>query len=74
MTYDLGDLSSIESPNKKLVQTTNGELVLVEGAGTISIFPETCLKIFFYIHKLSDKLLSVSQLTKELKLYCFDGF
>lgn len=65
MTYDSGDLLSVEMPNKKLIQITNGELVRVEDVGTISVFPETHFNNFLFIPQLSHKLLYVSQLTKE---------
>lgn len=48
------------------IQTVNGELVIVDHAETVNVAPNIHLKNCHLIPSLSYKLLSISQLTKEL--------
>ena len=66
MTYDLSDIISPTPTNQTHIQTANGEYVGVTQAGTVDISPLIHLKNCLLIPSLSHKLLSVSQLTKQL--------
>ena len=68
MTYDSCDIISFKLASGTHIQTTNGEYISVAQAGVVDISPSIYLKNCLLIPSLSHKLLSVSQLTKEL--YC----
>ena len=53
MTHDRGDF-------------VDGKLISVEGSGTIEISPTLKLSNCLYVPKLSQKLMSISHVTKEL--------
>ena len=67
MSYDPNDFLTYEEPQKKkIIKTTNGEGTKVEGAGTISFSKKVTLNNCLFVPALSHKLLSVSQLTRDL--------
>ena len=66
MSYDPLDFHTHTKPKKNLIQTANGGYSLVEGAGSIELNPALKLKNCLYVPSLSQKLLSVSHVTKEL--------
>ena len=66
MTFDPMDLLSIMPTTRTHIQTANGEYVQVDKIGPIKISLSLHLKNCLLIPSLSHKLLSVSQLTKEL--------
>ena len=66
MTFDPNDFLTHKSLSRSHIQTANGECVQVLSAGLIDISPSIHLKNCLLISSLSHKLLSVSQLTKEL--------
>ena len=66
MTNSSQDLLNTMFTPKKHIQTPNGDLVSIKSAGTVNITPNITLKNCLYLPKLSHKLLSISQLTKEL--------
>ena len=66
MTYDPSDIISFKPTSRTHIQTANGECISVTKAGTVDISPSIHLKNCLLIPSLSHKLLSVSQLTKEL--------
>ena len=66
MTFDSTDLLSNGHTNRTHIQTANGECVNVAQAGTIDISSSIQIKNCLLIPNLSHKLLSISQLTKEL--------
>ena len=66
MTFDPNDLLYTHPTNKTHIQTANGACVPVANAGAVNISPSLHLKNCLLIPNLSHKLLSVSQLTKDL--------
>ena len=66
MTFDPRDFLSTHPTNRTHIQTANGECVPVDQAGHVNISPSLHLKNCLLIPSLSHKLLSVSQLTKEM--------
>ena len=66
MTHDPHDFNRLSTPVKIHIETTNGELVAVQGGGPIVFSKGLKLKNCLYIPALSSKLLSVSQVTNEL--------
>jgi len=66
MTHDPYDFSNLSTPVKTNIETTNGELVAVQGEGSIVFSKELKLENCFNAPALSSKLLSISQVTKEL--------
>ena len=66
MTFDPNDLLYTHPTNKTHNQTANGACVPVANAGAVNISPSLHLKNCLLIPSLSHKLLSVSQLTKDL--------
>lgn len=66
MTYDPTDFMTNTAPLKSHVQTANGEIVPVTGGGSVAITPDITLQHCLLVPSLSTKLLSISQLTKEL--------
>ena len=51
---------------KNVIKNANGEGIKVSGAKTISLTKNLTLKNCLFVPELSHKLLSVSQLTREL--------
>lgn len=66
MTFYSNDFLVHSRPTKSYVETASGETILVSGGGSIAITPHVTLKNCLFIPSLSTKLLSNSQLTKEL--------
>lgn len=66
MTYDFADILEKTVPRKTHVQTANGEITSVDGAGTVEISPTLRISNCLYVPALSHKLLSISHITKEL--------
>lgn len=66
MTYDPTDFTTFTLPQKESIETANGQIVHVSGGGTIPITPQITLSNCLYVPSLSNKLLSISQLTKTL--------
>jgi Pol polyprotein len=66
MPFDPSDLLSIVPTSRTHIETANGECVSVDRAGSIDISPSLHLKNCLLVPSLSHKLLSISQLTKEL--------
>jgi len=66
MTHDPHDFDSLSTPVKTHIETASGELVAVQGGGSIVFSEKLKLKNCLYGPTLSSKLLSVSQVTKEL--------
>lgn len=66
MSFDASDFMEIFPTRKRYIKTASGNLAYVEGAGTIKLSSELCLPNCLYIPSLSHKLVSVSQVTREL--------
>ncbi|CAO2836159.1 unnamed protein product [Amaranthus hypochondriacus] len=66
MSYDPADFLTRDKPMKNIIKTANGEGIKVRGAGTVSFTNNLTLKNCLFVPDLSHKLISVSQLTKEL--------
>ncbi|KAH6764702.1 hypothetical protein C2S51_015951 [Perilla frutescens var. frutescens] len=66
MTFDASDIITRTQPLKTHVQTVNGELAPVLGAGTINLSSTLQLSNCLFVPSLSHKLLSISHVTKEL--------
>ena len=66
MTHDPHDFNSLPIPIKTHIETASGELVAVQGEGSIVFSKELKLENCFYVPALSSKLLSIRQVTKEL--------
>jgi len=66
MIHDPLDFDSLSTPVKTHIETASGELIAVQGGGSIVFLEKLKLKSCLYVHVLSSKLLSVSQVTKEL--------
>ena len=66
MSYDPSDFLSSTSTTRTKIQTANGEFIPITQAGDVDITSEIHLKNCLLIPSLTHKLLSVSQLTKEL--------
>jgi len=66
MTYDPHDFNNLFTPVKTHIETASGELVAVQGEGSIVFSKELKLENCLYVPTLSSKLLSISQVTKEL--------
>ena len=64
MSYDPIDFLTRYKPIKNIIKTANGEGIKVKGVGAISFTNNLTLKII--VLELSHKLLSVSQLTRDL--------
>ena len=65
MTYDLADITGRSTTRKTQIHTANGGVAAVEGAGLAQISPTIKLNCL-YVPTLSCKLLSISQVTREL--------
>jgi len=66
MTHDPNDFNNLSTPVKTHIETASGELVAVQGEGSIGFSKELKLENCLYVPALSSKLLSISQVTKEL--------
>ena len=66
MTCDSQDFLAREPTTQTQIKLANGDYVHVDGKSPIAISPSLQLKNGFLIPNLSYKLLSISQLTKEL--------
>jgi len=67
MTHDPHDFNNLSTPVKTHIETTtSGELVTVQGEGSIVLSKELKLENCLYVPVLSSKLLSISEVTKEL--------
>ena len=66
MTFDPHDLVSIGDKTRTHIQTANGESVEVHQAGPVHVSSSLHLKNCLLIPSLSHKLLSITQLIKEL--------
>ncbi|KAI3768520.1 hypothetical protein L2E82_19267 [Cichorium intybus] len=66
MTYEISDLISLSKPRKAQIQTANGEKMEVKQGGTIEFSPMLKLSNCLYVPSLSQNLLSISHVTKEL--------
>jgi len=66
MTHDPHDFNNLSIPIKTHIETASGELVAVQGEGSIVFSKELKLENCLYVPTLSSKLLSISQVTKEL--------
>lgn len=63
MTFDSRD---ILSPTHTHIKLANGDCVRVDGEGPLALFSSLQLKISLFTPDLTYKLLSISQLTREL--------
>ena len=66
MTPDRRDFFFFYEGMKSYIKTANGELISVEGSGTIEISPTLRLTNCLYVPTLSQRLMSISHVTKEL--------
>ena len=66
MTHDPHDFNNLSTLVKTHIETTSGELVAVQGEGSIIFSKQLKLENCLYVPALSSKLLSISQVTKEL--------
>jgi len=66
MTHDPHDFNNLSTLVKTHIETASGELVAVQGGGSIVFSEKLKLKKCLYVPTLSSKLLFVSQVTKEL--------
>ena len=65
MTYDPADIVDPVPTRKMEIRTANGCVSMVEGAGMMEISPKIKLKSL-YVSGLACKILSVSQVTRDL--------
>ena len=68
MTFDPCDLLSTNPKIRTYIQTANGECVSFDQSGPVTISPSLKINNCLLDPSLSHKLLSISQLTREL--YC----
>ena len=66
MTHDEEDLIITSIPKRSCIANANGVTYPVTGAGTIAISPSLSLSNTLLVPSLSNKLLSVGQVTEEL--------
>ncbi|XP_042039539.1 uncharacterized protein LOC121785221 [Salvia splendens] len=66
MTPDKRDFIDFSEDTKSYIKTANGELINVEGSGTVEISPTLRLTNCLYVPTLSQRLMSISHVTKEL--------
>ena len=66
MTFDAADFSKRSTPRRSSIANANGGLSAVTGAGTVMLSPSLLLSNTLLVPSLSHKLLSVSQVTKDL--------
>jgi len=66
MTHDPHGFNNLSTPIKTHIETASAELVAVQRDGSIVFSKELKLENYLYVSALSSKLLSISQVTKEL--------
>ncbi|KAK6911986.1 hypothetical protein RJ641_024079 [Dillenia turbinata] len=66
MIFDASDFSKITPPRRKCITNANGAAHPVTGAGVVSMSPSLSLSHTLLVPSLSNKLMSVSQITEEL--------
>ena len=66
MSYDRSDFEELTKSKRIYIETANGEFTPVEGSGTIQISPSLKISNCLFVPTLSQKLLSVSHVTREL--------
>ena len=66
MTFDPNDFSHMTQPRKTCIANANGITYSVTGAGTVPLSPSLSLSHTLLVPSLSNKLMSVSQVTEEL--------
>ena len=66
MTYDRSDFETFHESRRTHVETANGEISRVERAGTVQISPTLKVSNCLYVPSLTQKLMSISQVTQEL--------
>lgn len=66
MTFDPVDLSNPIKPRRRCIVNANGVTYPVTGAGTASLSPSFLLPNTLLVPSLSNKLLSIGQVTEEL--------
>ena len=66
MTFDPNDFSNTNPPRRTCIANGNGATYPVTGAGTVPLSPSLSLAHTHLVPSLSNKLMSVSQVTKEL--------
>ena len=66
MTFDPNDFSNTTPPRRTCIANANGATYPVTGAGTVPLSPSLSLAHTLLVPSLSNKLMSVSQVTKEL--------
>ena len=66
ITFDPNDFSNTTHPRRTCIANANGETYPVTGAGTVPLCPSLSLAHTLLVPSLSNKLMSVSQVTKEL--------
>ena len=66
MTYDIRDLRGTSPSHRDRIETANGNFMSVDCAGTVEFTPRLKMNNCLLIPSLTHKLLSISQLTKEL--------
>jgi hypothetical protein len=68
MTHESSNFSSYNThPSKHCVKTANGSSSAVSGVGSLPLTSSMSLSTVLHVPHLSGKLLSISQITKELK-------
>jgi hypothetical protein len=68
MTHESTNFSSYNThPSKRCVKTANGSSSAVSGVGSLPLTSSISLSTVLHVPHLSGKLLSISQITKELK-------
>jgi hypothetical protein len=68
MTHESSNFSSYNAhPSKRCVKTANGSSSAVSGVGSLPLTSSISLSTVLHVPHLSGKLLSISQITKELK-------
>ncbi|KAJ8634408.1 hypothetical protein MRB53_027744 [Persea americana] len=66
MTFDPNDFSNTTQPRRTCIANANGATYPVTGAGTVPLSPSLSLAHTLLVPSLSNKLMSVSQITEEL--------
>ena len=66
MSYDRADFGELTKSKRIYIETAGGDLVPVEGTGTIQISPTLKISNCLYVPTLSQKLMYVSHVTREL--------
>ena len=66
MTFDPNDFSNTTPPRRTCIANANGATYPVIGVGTVSLSPSLSLAHTLLVPSLSNKLMFVSKVTKEL--------